>query len=333
MTSDDICAAVPGALNQQVLHLWRRQCTEWPRLGEGLAALKRSVTRSFDVGGSRVLAQWNPARVVSTGAKIDAASLAARPCFLCAANRPPEQRGIMYREAWLILCNPAPIFDPHFTIVSTAHEPQRIVPYLEPLLSLARDLNGRYTVFYNGPLCGASAPDHMHFQAAPAGGTPFETELAAQLCADRNQNGQRWIEWIRRDAVRVGVTRPSRRPMVLVVGAEIDRVEHTLHEVVDAFGAVHPAEPEPMLNLFATWAEDRWLAWVYPRRAHRPTIYGHGPDEYLISPGAVDLAGLLITPRQSDFERIGAPIIERVYEQVLLSPSKFAQIRERLTAS
>ncbi len=333
MTADELCSVAPGALNQQALHLWRRQCVEWPQLNAGLAALKQSLTRTFDVGGSRVMTQWNPARVVSTSAKVDAASLAARPCFLCSANRPPQQRGLVYRQGWLILCNPAPIFDPHFTIVSTAHEPQLIGPHLATMLSLARDLHGHYTVFYNGPLCGASAPDHMHFQAAPAGGTPFEAELAAQLCADRNQNGQRWIEWIRRDTVRLGVTRPSRRPVVLVVGAEAEAMARCLHEVVDALGAVHPVEPEPMLNLFVTWAEDRWLAWVYPRRAHRPTLYGHGPDEYLISPGAVDLAGLLITPRQTDFERIEAATIERVYEQVLLSPGKFAQIRDRLATS
>jgi len=332
VTTDERCLALSGPLAYRVALLWRRQSTDWDALQAGLADLAQSLTRTFEVTGSRVVAQCNPARTRSASAKIDPASLAARPCFLCGANLPPMQRAVAYRDGWLVLCNPAPIFDPHFTIVSEEHEPQRIMPWVGLLLDLARDLEGHYTVFYNGPLCGASAPDHMHLQASPVGATPFENELAAALCADKNTNGQRWIEWLRLDPVRVGLTRPSHRPAVLFVAQAEEPLVQAIQEVIRMLGTIHPAEPEPMLNLFATFADERWLVWLYPRRAHRPRCYGEKPDEFLVSPGAIDLAGLLITPRREDFERINASVIASVFDEVLLSRGDFAELRNRLQA-
>ncbi len=320
----------PGALPHQVATLWGQQAAEWPPLARGIAALRQSRTRSFQVDGSRIVLQCNPARVKSASAKVDPASLAGRPCFLCPDHLPEAQRAITYQDNWLILCNPAPIFEPHLTIATLAHEPQRVGPSVNPMLDLARDLDGSYTVFYNGPCSGASAPDHLHLQATPAGAMPFETELAAQLCAGDALSRRRWIEWAAGGPVRIGTTRPSRRPAVVLVSESKDLLAHGLERVIGAVGEVHPATPEPMINLFATYADDRWVAWLFPRATHRPTRYGTGPDDYLISPGAIDLGGVVIAPRPADFDRLTASAVQSILSEVLLSPGAFAHLRDRL---
>jgi hypothetical protein len=271
------------------------------------------------------MVQCNAARIVSTGAKIDAASIAARPCFLCPANLPVEQLGLAYGDRWLILSNPAPIFDPHFTISSTRHEPQRIMPLTGTILDLARDLAGAYTVFYNGPKCGASAPDHVHMQAIKAGVLPFERELLGELYAREG-----WIEWLRDHPVRVGVTRAPRRPAIILAGRDRDELVTALTAVVERLGEVHPADPEPMLNLFAVYSPEVWLVYVFPRFAHRPACYGTGPGQFVVSPGSIDLGGVLIAPRPEDFERLTPEVAGGILEEVLLPQDRFTQLREAL---
>jgi len=320
----------PGALARQVTELWRQQAADWTMLAEGIAGLRQSRTRSFRVGGSRVEVQSNPARFKSTSAKVDPASISQRPCFLCPDHLPDAQQAIAYRGNWLILCNPAPIFEPHFTIATTAHQPQRVIPAIRTMLDLTRDLDGVYTVFYNGPFSGASAPDHLHLQATPAGVMPFETELAAELCTESSLGESRWIEWLADGPVHIGTTRARRRPAVVLVSESQESLAEALERVIGLVGEVRPAEPEPMLNLFAAYAEGRWISWLFPRAAHRPGVYGHGPDDYLISPGGVDLAGVLIAPRPGDCDRLEAATIESILGEVLLSPGAFARLRGRL---
>lgn len=322
----------PGTLLHQVNLLWERQARDWPVLAEAVDALRRSRTRSFRVHGSRIEVQSNPTRIKSSSARIDAASLAARPCFLCVENLPETQRAIAYRDDWLILCNPAPIFEPHLTIATTTHQPQLVDPAIENMLTLARDLEGAYTVFYNGPSCGASAPDHLHLQATPAGVMPFETELAARLCAGPPLSDDRWLEWVRGEPVRIGTTRARRWPAVVLTSESERELARTLVEVVDVLGQIRPAEPEPMLNLFVNYIEERWLVWLFPRAAHRPKVYGDGPDDFLISPGCVDLNGVLIAPRPEDLDRLDEAIIQSILGEVLLSPGTFARLRDRLAS-
>lgn len=321
-----------GSLSHRILHLWRRDAAGWPMLADGIARLRASRRRSFRLDGMAVEALCNPARIRSASARVDAASLAARPCYLCPDRLPAEQHAVPYGDAWLILCNPAPLSEPHFTIVSQRHEPQRVDAAMETMLDLVRDLDGTHTVFYNGPGCGASLPDHLHLQAMPAHVMPFERELAGELC-QQAERAQRWLHWVATGRVRVGVTAPGRRPAVVLVGQERESVRDALVEAIAALGEVQPAEPEPMLNLFTAYADENWLAWFFPRGAHRPSCYGDGSDDFLISPGAVDLAGTLITPRPQDFERLDERMIQTVYDDVLLPPDRFASLRERLSGS
>jgi hypothetical protein len=164
------------SLSQIYLLLFKQQEHAWPRLQEGVAALQKVEIRNIQCSGYDVQLQYNPKRIQSTGAKVDAKSIQERKCFLCLANLPLEQQGILYKNDFLLLCNPAPIFHHHGTIIHIHHIPQAIEDQIEVVLSLAKDLAPSFTIFYNGPKCGASAPDHLHFQASPAGKIPIELE-------------------------------------------------------------------------------------------------------------------------------------------------------------
>lgn len=157
------------------------QRAEWPLAARNFDALDGVEVRSIAMPGMDIKVQFNPARIVSSGAKVDARSLAERPCFLCGKNRPAEQRGIDWR-GYTVLVNPFPIFPRHLTIPAVGHTPQRIQGRVADMLALAAELPG-YTVFYNGPRCGASAPDHMHFQAGNSDFLPIWQRLTPRRCA------------------------------------------------------------------------------------------------------------------------------------------------------
>src|SRR2546423_11596990 len=165
-----------GDLAARAKRLLDEQVSEWGLLRENIAALGSVRTRSIPVDDFVLKVQFNPARLTSTAAKTDSKSIRERKCFLCAENRPPEQRGVDFGEDYLVLCNPFPIFPEHFTITHRAHRPQRIKDTFGDLLDLAAAMSPRYTVFYNGPKCGASAPDHLHFQAGDRGFMTIEGE-------------------------------------------------------------------------------------------------------------------------------------------------------------
>ncbi|MEZ6193788.1 MAG: DUF4922 domain-containing protein, partial [Phycisphaerales bacterium] len=171
--------AAANNLADQLQTLWDEQKRDWPMMARGVDFLAQSELRDVEHDGLCVRLQFNPGRVASASAKVDAKSIAERPCFLCEKNRPAEQRGIDAGDGYVFLCNPMPIFDPHFTVPTLAHQPQRIGTCLPKMLELAERLSGKYTVFYNGPKCGASAPDHLHLQASPQGATPLEKQLIA----------------------------------------------------------------------------------------------------------------------------------------------------------
>src|SRR5690606_5973953 len=141
------------------------QKQDWPQCAEGYATLKDVRVKEFQFNGFKIKVQFNAGRITSSAAKVDAKSISERKCFLCTENLPAEQKGILYGEDYLILCNPFPIFNEHFTLTHIQHAPQSIKGSFNKLLSLSKNLSKYYTVFYNGPRCGASAPDHMHFQA------------------------------------------------------------------------------------------------------------------------------------------------------------------------
>ncbi len=300
--------------SNKIAGFFETQLAAWPMAAANFEALGGVKVKELDVNGMPFKVQFNPARMASSGAKVDAASLKARPCFLCEKNRPEVQIGIEWNDRYTILVNPFPIFHRHLTIPDTSHTDQLIAGRIADMMGLAAELNG-YTVFYNGPRCGASAPDHMHFQAgnsdvltiAPA----IENAELKTIAAD----GDATLSLVDTLPVKVFV---------------IDAADHSAGERL--FGRLLEAMPvpegerEPMLNLlcYSTPAGERLV--VIPRKRHRPACYGTDNGCMLISPASVDVGGVFITPRPEDFERMDQAAIASILDEVCLTAEEIGEI-------
>ena len=295
------------------------QIAEWPQAAGNFAALRDVKVKEIEMPGMTIKVQFNPARMVSSAAKVDAASLKARKCFLCAENRPEVQRGIEWGEKYTILLNPFPIFPRHLTIPDRSHTDQLISGRAADMMRLAADLEG-YTVFYNGPRCGASAPDHMHFQA---GNSDFLT-IAEAL---ENTN----LKTIAEEGDNCLSLSDELPVRVFVIDAVNPEEGEKLFKRLYAALPVPEGEQEPMMNIlcYATAAGVRMV--VIPRKRHRPSFYGtEGADCMLISPASVDMGGVFITPRPEDFERLDATIINRIFDELCLSQEEVEEIAKNI---
>lgn len=259
-------------------NFFSQQLSEWPEARERYDALERVERKVVEVDGCRYGVLFNPARAVSTQARVDAAAIASRPCFLCAANRPRQQAVLPWRQ-YEILVNPFPIFDRHFTIASRTHEPQIVGDRIPDMAHLA--LETGYTVFYNGARCGASAPDHMHFQAV---------HVAAL------------------SAVREFPFRVAR----LRYDGDDTRLQDSFAAAMATFPVV-AGEEEARVNIIATPVDDGSVEIVMiPRRAHRPVCY----DRVMVSPASVDLGGEIVTTRAEDFAAVDSGRLRGIMEDV-----------------
>ncbi len=322
-----------GTLPEKLRELWRRQAAEWSRLSEALAALNRATVKRVRVAGDELAIQSNPGRATSAAAPVDQASLAARPCFLCPAQLPPEQHAVAFGD-WWILCNPAPIFEPHYTVVSREHRPQLIADALPAMLDVAEALRGAYTVLYNGPGCGASAPDHLHMQIAPVGSAPVEAALVRgfdDALRGMSPDPLAWLPKTLDDPVEARVGSRASYGVVLLTATRKAPLLQAAERALAAWGRVHPSSPEPMANVFTLYRADRWLVWFFPRTAHRPRQYGTGPDQLLVSPGAVDMNGLLIAARPEDAARLTPELVAEIYGEVGASEEQLDALRGELT--
>ena len=304
-------AAFPGPAGTAPLatlaaDLYGRQKAAWPQLAAGTDALAAARTREITRSSPLILAQFNPQRIVSTGAALDAAAIRQRPCFLC--HLPPQQEGIRYCRDYLILCNPAPIFPNHYTLVHLRHQPQAIGGRVETFLRFAEAFGPGTTLLYNGPRCGASAPDHLHFQAIPAGLLPAERETLDP----RNRAAvRRW------KGVEIARAEGLGRAMILLAGRRREAVAAALRALIAALGRLHMGPEEPMFNLLGTHGEGGWRLILFPRRRQRPAAYfREGAQKRLVSPGAVEMGGCFITPREEDFRRLDAAGVAEIYGDV-----------------
>lgn len=299
-------------MNETIKNLLADQLATWETARANYAALAGVRVKELDVDGTPYKVQFNPARIVSSAARVDAKSISERKCFLCSGNLPPEQKGIPFGGHYRILVNPFPIFPRHLTIPDTEHVPQRIASRFPDMLDLARLLTD-YTVFYNGPHCGASAPDHAHFQAGNRGFLPIEKTWRTQVAGKVTDYGQA-ILWQLDDAPRT---------TLVIESAEKEDAEK-LFSLLYRSLPVKPGEEEPMMNVLARYEVDRWTVFVFPRRKHRPDCYNaEGEANLLISPASVDLGGVFITPVEKDFQKITAEDVKRILGEVCLSADEF----------
>lgn len=298
--------------------LFTEQLEEFGLARDNYANLKKAVYRTLLFPDFSLILQYNPDRIRSTAASTDPQTLKKRACFLCPENLPPFQKGIPYGEHYRIFVNPYPIFSEHFTVPSREHCPQRIRDRFPDMLSLAKDFP-EYTVFYNGPCCGASAPDHFHFQMALRNIMPVEKEagnLRPLLSESRYTLGT--------------IPRYLRKNILLkssdacLLGLLFEKLCISLKDYI-------PSDPEPMFNLLAWYAAGEWTVVVFPRRRLRPwQFFAEKEEKILFSPGSVDFAGLLVTPRKEDFERYTPELLTSLFEQLTLTDDTWEHLQNRL---
>ena len=303
---------------------FNRQLEMWEATRQRYRDLRSVRTRELAVGASSIQVQWNPARIVSTGAKMDAKTLSERPCFLCEQNRPKEQvKKKVLDGQWELLVNPFPILPQHFTIPSVKHQPQRILEMYGSIHKLL-EVYPELMVFYNGPLCGASAPDHAHLQAGTSGLLPLQLSwqrLSRNLTPVISLNEDEDISLINDYPCTALLVRSRSQ-----YGDE--QLFRRLYE------ALPEADMEPMMNIVAWRHEDEYLSVVFPRVKHRPDCYyKEGSEQYIISPGALDMAGLLITPREEDFERITPEIALGILDEMTLKGEALQALIDRMKAA
>ena len=308
-----LAAVYPGekgspALADSANLLLDRQKLQWPGLAEGYAALKQVRVREVRCGRCVVRVQFNPRRVVSSGARLDPESIRTRPCFLCGPQLPAGQQAILYRESYRILCNPFPVFPGHLTVAHIRHLPQALPDQLERLLRLAADFGPAMVLLYNGPRSGASAPDHLHFQAIPAGQLPVERELGGPAAGAAMK---------RRGAAAVWCTEGLGRGAVVVAGREAGEVRDLAGAVIGTLARMGASEVEPSMNVLCTWLGEAWRLAIFPRQKHRPDAYfREGVGKLAVSPGAVEMGGVFVTYREEDFLALDARLIGEVYQEV-----------------
>lgn len=299
------------------------QLAKWQTARTNHEALDKIETRTFEVNGNDITVQFNPARTVSTCAKVDKASIEARPCFLCSENKPKGQDEIIISldEPFSLRVNPYPILHGHLTISSLKHQDQILADKTERQLPgrlvnwLEKHFASGYALFYNGAKCGASAPDHFHFQAARQNDIPLIRQwnrlLSTAVCTKELKMGN-------------GSTCRSYQMTNYICPLQAFVTEHSMTtspELIEEYLQtlpVHDGESEPRYNLFAWNDPVRGFTVVYlPREKHRPACYtATGKDQLLVSPGALDMAGLLVTPRKEDFDKITEQDILQIYNEV-----------------
>lgn len=305
--------------SKQINDFIAAQIAEWPQAAGNFAALADVKVKDLDVDGMHIKVQFNPARMVSSAAKVDAASLKARKCFLCQENRPDVQRGISWNDRYTILVNPFPIFPRHLTIPDDSHTDQLINNRIADMMKLASELD-EYTVFYNGPRCGASAPDHMHFQAGNSDFLTIEENLEGTELKVISEEGDNMLALV------------DSMPMkVFVIDAVSPEEGQKMFNRLYAAIPVPEGEKEPMMNILCYATPKGVRLVVIPRKRHRPSFYGtEGDGCMLISPASVDMGGVFITPRPQDFDTIDADTIRRIFDELCLSQDEIEDIARNI---
>ena len=308
--------------DSSISRFFNRQLEVWTDARHRFRDLKHVETRQFS---DQLKLQWNPARIVSTGAKIDKKTLGERPCFLCDKNRPKEQMSKQIDEKFHLLVNPFPILPVHFTIPACKHQPQLIYKNygeMHRFISLHSDL----MVFYNGPKCGASAPDHLHFQAGTNGILPLQTNwqrLSRNLTDIISLN----------DEEKISVVRDFIVPAFVIISKSAESDEALFRRLYKAMPQ-RGDETEPMMNIISWRKGEEFISVVIPREKHRPEAYfAEGDAQFVVSPGALDMSGLIITPREEDFRKLTEEKALSLLQECGVSEEKMNAIIAKLKAS
>lgn len=301
--------------SQQIIDLLTSQLSVWDLVRANYEALQKVEVKKISFDDFAISVQFNPARIQSSAAKVDAKTIQERKCFLCPVNLPEVQKGIDYKNKYQILVNPFPIFPQHFTIPSYDHVDQLIFDRYEDMLDLAKSLD-KFTIFYNGPKCGASAPDHAHFQAGNKGFLPIEQDMdILNKTIVKNEDGL--LVYTIPNYLRNGL---------FIESTDKDKAVN-FFKYLYALLHIPQGEKEPMMNIVTWYDSQKWYSSITPRAKHRPTcFYGEGDANILISPASVDMGGVLITPLEKDFRKITKQDIVNIFEEVCIDNTRLKEI-------
>ena len=310
---------------QKVEALLKEQIDSWALASKNYKDISSIKKKEFNFDAFKIILQFNPGRMISSSAKVDLKSINERPCFLCPHHLPVEQSGLQCNDNYLLLVNPFPIFDEHFTIPLFNHEPQQIHQNFADMLLIVKELGEKYTLFYNGPKCGASAPDHMHFQASPKNEMPVEREMNTLLKSAKVLSTN--------NTTSVYAVSKYLRDLFLIESNDINSVKEEFNKLYNSIQNVFKVNDEPLLNVIITF-EKVWRVFVFPRKAHRAKeFFLEGDEKVLLSPASVDFGGLLITPRKKDFDKITKENIINLFQQTSVDEIMFQEIIEKFESS
>jgi len=304
-------------------YLFNMQLKRWQLMKTNYDALKSVHIKSFWFQGFKFVVQFNPERMKSTAAVVDENSIASRPCFLCMKNIPEDQKGIVLRNNFVLLANPYPIFPQHFTIASLTHQPQRISEYFSEFLELSKLLSPNYSLVYNGPACGASAPDHLHFQAGTKQFIPIENDI--------QQMKNDYSRIFKKDEfATITFINDGLRRLIFIESIEKPPIEKYFSKIFSVYGKLSPNEQEPMINLICKYDKEfGWSLIIFLRSKHRPEyFYKEEPNKILISPAAIDLGGVIVTPREEDFNSVNKELVQQIINEVSYDLNSFALLEE-----
>jgi hypothetical protein len=292
------------------MELLSEQKKTWRDLEQGYESLKNTRVREITCNGFSVRVQHNPGRIRSTLADVAEKNVNERPCFLCLNNLPEDQKGVLYHKEFFILCNPIPVFSGHFTIAHVTHQPQTITGHIGTFLQLMADFGSNWSVLYNGPRCGASAPDHLHFQVIPTGKMSIEEEVMDE---------KRLLRIARIDGVQVSRAQNLGREVIVLEGDDPVGMAGTFKKIVAELQNVSHADSEPMMSIACFHDRVKWRLMVFPRAKHRPdAFFREGDARVVISPAIIEMGGVLVTPVERDFERLDASAVEDIFGEVSL---------------
>jgi len=300
-------------LPQHIDALLTQQRRTWELFRNGEASLSAVTTKEFIINGIRIVAQANPGRSISTNAKVDPGSIAQRPCFLCPDALPEAERGIAQGN-FVLLPNPYPILPKHMTIAFKMHSPQKIDGHVNNFIALTKELGSDMFILYNGPCCGASAPDHMHFQTAQSSGVPLFQQLKEKSLPEKF----------------TPLTLGERN---LFAGCfnDCERTVTSLERLIATYRHLIAGDQEPMLNIVARYADARYTIAVFPRAKHRSACYFAPEEKRLsISPAAIEMAGIVVVADVNQFNRVDEKTIRDIYREVTIESHQFNQLAEEI---
>lgn len=304
-------------LTEKVNELFSQQLAEWELAKTNYLNLAGVRTKRVAFGNFEVLVQFNPERIRSSAAKVDSKTVRSRPCFLCKANRPTQQEDLPFDDKYTILVNPFPIFRRHLTITSNEHTDQLILKSFPDMLKLAGELPG-FVVFYNGPQCGASAPDHLHFQAGELGFIPVEHDFL---------NGRLTERIAAKSGIEIWLWKKYLRGILTLKGKDGRGLVNAFEGFYRQISGMQADTPEPMLNILAYCDKTGYVIHIIPRKVHRPVqFFCEGSAQILVSPASVDLGGVIITPREDDYNRLDKDEITDIFRQVCFNENELSTL-------